>query len=299
MSEGRCKQMAELCLGTVQLGQKYGINNQIGRQPTHEEAFGIIQAAIDSGIEYIDTASVYGEAEELLGKFGIGNYPVKVITKLYIRDSADINNIKKLVHSSLQKLKMDCVDGYLLHNAADMYNDAIMQQMTEVKESGMVNHIGVSIYEPEDAVYAAKLKEIDYIQIPYNVFDQRLDHTEFFHLTKENGKTVFARSAFLQGLLLSDEKTIPLPEAADSIKLFRAIIKKYHISPQQAAFYFSYTHSNIDYVVFGVDTKEQLLNNLAMVNDLNDDFMKCRQELASSFKDMPREIITPSLWRKD
>ena len=65
--------MAELCLGTVQLGQKYGINNQIGRQPTHEEAFGIIQAAIDSGIEYIDTASVYGEAEELLGRLGIGN----------------------------------------------------------------------------------------------------------------------------------------------------------------------------------------------------------------------------------
>ena len=138
--------MAGLCLGTVQLGQKYGINNQIGRQPTHEEALGIIQAAIDSGIEYIDTASVYGEAEELLGKFGIGNYPVKVITKLYIRDPADINNIKRLVYSSLQKLKMDCVDGYLLHNAADMYNDAIMQQMTEVKESGMVNHIGVCLY---------------------------------------------------------------------------------------------------------------------------------------------------------
>ena len=50
------------------------------------------------------------------------------------------------MHGSLQKLKMDCVDGYLLHNAVDMYNDAIMQQMTEVKESGMVNHIGVSIY---------------------------------------------------------------------------------------------------------------------------------------------------------
>ena len=56
----------KLCLGTVQLGLKYGINNQIGRQPTNKEAFSILKAAIDYGIEYFDTSSSYGDAENLL-----------------------------------------------------------------------------------------------------------------------------------------------------------------------------------------------------------------------------------------
>lgn len=288
--------MAGLCLGTVQLGQKYGINNQIGRKPTHEEAFEIIKSAIDNGIEYIDTASIYGEAEELLGKFGIKDYPVKVITKMYAQKPMDIDNIEKLLQNSLQKLKTDSIDGYLLHNASDMYNIHIMQQMAAIKKAGLTKHIGVSIYEPEDAIYASKLEEIDYIQIPYNVFDQRLDNTDFFQLAKKNGKMVFARSAFLQGLLLCDENNVPIAEARGSIRLFRKIIKKYNISPLETALEFSCANKNIDYIVFGVDTIEQLMNNLVIVNNLDDSFVKCRRELMHNFNNMPIKVITPSMW---
>ena len=46
----------KLCLGTVQMGQQYGIKNELGRKPRLEESFLVLQAAVDSGIDCFDTA---------------------------------------------------------------------------------------------------------------------------------------------------------------------------------------------------------------------------------------------------
>ena len=59
-------QLAKLCLGTVQFGMKYGINNQEG-QPTEEACFEMLDIAIEKGIDVIDTARAYGTAEIVLG----------------------------------------------------------------------------------------------------------------------------------------------------------------------------------------------------------------------------------------
>lgn len=77
--------MLRLCIGTVQFGMKYGINNQLGRQPTLNESMEMIGIAIEKGIEYIDTAAAYGDAELILGKYfkdnGISKN-IKIISKL-------------------------------------------------------------------------------------------------------------------------------------------------------------------------------------------------------------------------
>ena len=49
----------KLCLGTVQLGMKYGINNALARQPTEEESFAILQTAIDEGIACFDLSLIH------------------------------------------------------------------------------------------------------------------------------------------------------------------------------------------------------------------------------------------------
>ena len=53
---------AKLCLGTVQFGMRYGVHNALGRQPTDAEAFAVLDAARDAGIDAFDTASAYGTA---------------------------------------------------------------------------------------------------------------------------------------------------------------------------------------------------------------------------------------------
>lgn len=289
---------SKLCLGTVQFGLKYGINNAIGRQPVKTEAFDLLKKAIDLGITTFDTASVYGNAEDLLGDFNIAKDSVKVISKLKPNIMDDIvNNVIKEVERSLKRLKLALIDGYLLHDAKDFYRQEIVKGLQICKEKSLVKNIGVSVYGVEDALNAVKSGLIDYIQIPYNVFDQRLNETDFFELADKNKVKVFARSAFLQGLLLMDIDKLPvhLIEAKPYLEKFNDITNNYGYSRSEAAFLFSYCNPSIDKVVFGVETKQQLEFNLKIVSE-SDGFKGCYDELYNRFNKIERKIIVPSLW---
>lgn len=72
----------KLCLGTVQFGLQYGINNVLDRKPDVDECFDILDYAISMGIGCFDTASVYGNAEQIIGSYKGFNDNVKIISKL-------------------------------------------------------------------------------------------------------------------------------------------------------------------------------------------------------------------------
>lgn len=197
-------------------------------------------------------------------------------------------------------MKLSSLHGYLLHNASDFYNQDIMNGLQRAKDKGIVKNIGVSIYEESDALAAVNSGMIDYIQIPYNVFDQRLDQTDFFDIAKKNGIKVFGRSSFLQGLLLMDIAKVPdyLSEAKLHLIKFNEIIMKYSYSPMEAALLFSYCHPKIDKVVFGVETKKQLETDLLILKKA-DGFTECYSELAKNFNMIEKKIIIPSLWNNN
>jgi len=291
--------MNKLCLGTVQLGLKYGIKNELERQPTTTESFNILQEALDGGISYFDTASAYGNAEDVLGDFGLVKKGARVISKLPANVADDEGVVLKVCTDSLKHLQADKLDGYLFHDAKDIYRKNICDGMLKLKQEGLAENIGVSIYEPEDALYAAGQPEIDYIQVPYNVFDQRLDECGFFVKAKQNGKKVFARSAFLQGLLLMDIDKVPqnLSGAVPLIQRFEQIVGQYNFSRLEAALLYSYCHKGIDYVVFGVDTVQQLRQIIDVANKQNQ-FENCFEALWGQFTKIDRKIIVPSLWMR-
>lgn len=287
-----------ICLGTVQIGQYYGINNALGRQPNLQESFGLLERAIKLGVNFFDTASAYGNAENILGSFGVNRFPVKIISKLKPNLSSDSNIVLQEIKNSLENLKLKSLEGYLFHDAKDFYNPELLRGLKLTKEKGFTKNIGVSIYEPEDALKVVQDRDINFVQIPYNVFDRRLDETNFFELAEKNNVTVFARSAFLQGLLLMEKKNIPpnLQEAWRYIEQFQNIASKYNFSPAEAAFFFSYCHKKIDYVLFGVETINQLETNLKIL-EKEKYFSSCYEELSGNFKNISRKIIVPSLWK--
>ena len=86
--------MNKLCLGTVQLGMHYGINNAIGRMPTKDESYSILDSAFKFKIKTVDTAAAYGCAEEILGEFGVPKNDVSVISKLMPNIFVDIHGEK-------------------------------------------------------------------------------------------------------------------------------------------------------------------------------------------------------------
>lgn len=301
--------MANITLGTVQFGLKYGINNKDGK-PSLKKSLEMLNLAFDQGIDTFDTAQSYGDAEEILGRFIADRKiadKVKIISKLrpniLDEETADsmYNIVKWELEKALKRLNVKCLEGYLFHTPAYIYNEKLVEAMKACKKDGLIKNFGVSIYEEADALYAVEKAGVDYIQVPYSVFDQRMDKSSFFKKAKENNVRVFARSAFLQGLILMDSKDVPdhLSEAREYLDKFDQIIKKHNYSRSEAAFLFSLSHSGISDVVFGVDSGEQLLKDVTISKNNVENFATCLEELKNSFSEIKKSIIFPSLWKKD
>ena len=294
-----------LCLGTVQFGLDYGINNPNGKPPRHK-SLEMLDYAYKRGIRFFDTAAAYGDAEEILGEFirtrkleGKIFITSKLLPNIILENEKNIQGIVEgELKKTLNKLGIKKLYGYYFHTPGYIYNKEIVGALKKCKENGLVNNIGVSIYEEKDAIFAANLP-VDIIQIPYSFLDQRLNKTDFFEIAKKNKVKVFARSAFLQGLVCMREEKIPqqLEKAKEYLKEFDKIISKYSLSRQKAALLFSYNTKNIEHVVFGVDNIDQLKENLDIIEE-NIDFKKCFDELKDAFINIEKYIIFPSLWKK-
>lgn len=294
-----------LVLGTVQLGLDYGINNKRGK-PSFEDALKILDKAYEIGIRIFDTAYAYGDAEEIIGGWLSKNKlhsEVRVISKLKPNIFDEVQCCKELLREqvlmSLERLNIDSLDGYLFHTPAYVYNDNAIEALLSCKAEGLIKNCGVSIYDEKDALYAAGHRMIDYIQVPYNVLDQRLDRTDFFNIKKSNDKIVFARSPFVQGLLFMDINSVPdhLSKAKEYLKSLDNIITEYGISRLTASMLFPLYNSENDYIVFGVDNLDQLVDDCAVAaGDVRID--ECMKSLRQEFGVTDKSIVIPSLWKK-
>ena len=296
--------MAELCLGTVQFGMKYGVNNQIGRQPTWQESFDMLTYAFENGINIIDTAAAYGEAETILGAYNreCGKLKdVKVISKLrpnvIDKTEKDIFGVVKgELEISLKRMELNKIDGYLLHTPEYIYNSDIVEAMIRIKHEGMIDNIGVSIYDIKEGYAAIETGVIDYIQLPYSILDQRGIKSGFIEDAKAHGIKIYTRSAFLQGLFMMDKDEIPdhLKKSVPYLDTMNAIIEKYNVDKVAAIMSFVKYETNIDYLVFGVEKKEQLIQDMGKYEENIP--QECIMELKEYIDNVDNSIIFPSLW---
>ena len=291
--------MAQLCLGTVQFGMHYGIHNTLGRQPTEDEVFGILDATLDAGICMFDTASAYGTSEELLGRYGLAARGGQIISKLHPAVEGERRDVQGEIRRSLVRLAASRLYCYMLHRVEDLDDASVMDAMEAAKARGWMDKIGVSIYSPDDAMRAAEDSRIDVIQVPYNVLDQRLDDCGFFERAKGNRKEVFARSAFLQGLLLMSPADAEAKVAGSGIYVehFQSVAAADGFLPREAAMLYVLCHAGISYVVFGVDTSAQLRENTSVLPRCRK-FLATYQKMYGAFRDLDVNILEPQRWRK-
>ncbi len=296
--------MASLCLGTVQFGMKYGINNKLG-QPSKKDVFDILDTAIENDIQVIDTARAYGNAEIILGEYFDDRKNAEsfqIISKLrpnIIEDTeTDTRSvICKEIESTLERLRIEHLNGYLLHTPQYIYNKKIIDTFVDLKREKLVDHIGVSIYDLQEGYAALNISEIDYIQLPYSILDQRGVRDGFIKQAKKEGITIFTRSAFLQGLFMMEKHNIPdyLKHVIPYLDKFEKLLNKYSIDKTVALIQFVHQEKDIDYLVFGVDTKEQLLQDIEAYENrsIPEQFMT---EAKQTFINIEKSIIFPSLW---
>ncbi|MGB2401366.1 MAG: aldo/keto reductase [Porticoccaceae bacterium] len=202
----------KLAIGTAQFGMNYGVSNPNG-VVSLDEITKILEYGKSVGINFIDTAAAYGNAELVLGKVGINDW--KCVTKLRPIDSIHSNVedwVKSQVNLSLEKLKVSHLHGILLHKPSDIIEKngkAYIRSLIKLKELGIIENIGVSIYSPDELDDVTKIFWPDIVQVPYNIFDNRINTSGWLDKLKSRDVKVHARSIFLQGLLLMDKNKRP------------------------------------------------------------------------------------------
>ncbi len=284
----------KLALGTAQFGLPYGIANQSG-QVSREEVCQILAVARESGIDTLDTAVAYGDSEICMGAVGTDGF--KVITKLpAVPESiADIGAwIDAQIKASLGRLKIQSVYGLLLHRSQQLVGAvgrAMVCALERLKAEGVVQKIGVSIYDPHELNTVTQILSIDLVQAPLNLIDHRLITSGWLPRLHDQGVEVYARSAFLQGLLLMQRDKIPkiFDPWSSIFDRWHAWLQENHVTAAEACLAFVAGQPLIDRIVIGVDGRAQLQELLRGSG----------KELAVQLPDLrcdDQNLINPSNW---
>ena len=263
-------------LGTAQFGLNYGISNFTGQTPV-DHVTEILRYCCQKNIKTIDTAHTYGNSEKAIGLAG-NSKQFDVVTKTIptfkkeIR-SDDIKVVCDGVFESLRRLNLDRLHGLLVHHCDDLANpgsDLLFRSLSDLKSKGFFSKIGVSVYSAEEIEFVLENYDLDLIQIPMNVFDQRLLHSGTLQRIKNSGLEVHVRSAFLQGVVFLEPKNLPHKIAKHSVHLtnFQLAINNLGVSPITACLAFLMQQPEIDKVICGVNSLTQLTKLIETVSVL-------------------------------
>lgn len=198
-------EISEVSLGTWQVGGKWGddFNNQTAEN--------ILNAAIDEGVNFIDTADVYGggKSEAMVGKVVKSrSEKVYVATKCgrklnpHINESYTVDGLRKFVEDSLKNMGLDTIDLIQLHCPPTQvfYRPEIFELFDRLKDEGKIQHLGVSIEKVEEGLKAMQYPNVSTIQLIYNMFRQRPNEL-LFEQAKKNNIGLIARVPLASGLL--------------------------------------------------------------------------------------------------
>ena len=251
-------------LGTVQFGLDYGINNAAGK-PSKESVFEILDLAHANGIQELDSADAYGNAQELIGEFmtTTGKH-FQVNSKFHIHGQTTISD---QLTKTLEQLQIKTLNVYFFHRFQDAEQaPESFEELKRLKKQNRIAKIGVSVYTNEELESCIANENIDVIQLPFNLLDNYSRRGALLRKAKNKGKELQVRSVFLQGLFFRDAESFPetLLPLTKYISRLNDIAVNGNLSMYDLALNYVLSKSEIDKVIIGVDSKEQLQNNLAI-----------------------------------
>ena len=222
-----------------------------------EESLRSLQASVDRGCNFFDTAYAYGNghSENLLGQIVRANAGKRLYTATKIppktlqwpasaestlTDSYPPDHVEEYVHRSLENAKLDQFDVMQFHTWSDdwMRDDRWLYKLDDLRSQKLINAIGISLnrWEPWNGVRAVRSGQVDAVQVIYNIFDQNPED-DLFPACREMNVAVIARVPFDEGTLAGTltkeskwpegdwrntyfvpENLIPSVERADAIK---------------------------------------------------------------------------------
>jgi aryl-alcohol dehydrogenase-like predicted oxidoreductase len=296
----------EIVIGAAQFGTKYGITNK--------KKFNLLNVKknikyfINNNFNTFDTSNLYN-SNEVIGKLN-NNNEFKFYSKFYV-DEVIFNKIKNknlflksYFDDLFCTLNSDNIHCLTFHRFSNLYsnNRIILNYLKYLKKINKIKLIGISILNLDELEKALKNRDIDLIQLPFNVLENRWNKIiKKIYKARANGKIIQVRSIFLQGLLLtSDKKLWSKANCSNPLKIFEWLdnnLKKTK-SRNLQSFLINYILSTdwIDSIVIGFNQKAEFKN---FVNNLNN--RKINKNLLNEIEvnklHLNEKIINPVKWK--
>ena len=250
MSQTSNMNNTKLVLGTAQLAQAYGITRPLlqdeGRGPK------LLAAAAHLGIMTLDTAPTYGDAEATIG---VNGWLGEVHTKL----SRDLDPAASL-EASLAALRRPQVEVLYLHAPEELLDpqSSVIRSAGDLVGRG-ATALGASVYSVREFEVALGHPSVSVIQVPLNVLDRRFANNPL-RQAAEVGVTVYARSVFLQGILLAHVAALPVEVArlGPLVKQFQQIAEAHGLTPAALALAWVRAQPNLAGVIVGAQNDSEL-----------------------------------------
>jgi aryl-alcohol dehydrogenase-like predicted oxidoreductase len=215
-------EVSEVSLGTWQIGGSWG-------SVSEKDAIGLLHAAIDQGINFFDTADVYGDgrSERLIAQaIAERSEKIYVATKAgrrlqpHTAEGYNKENLTAFVERSLTNLQRDVLDLVQLHCPPwdTYYRPEVFSALEDLQRSGKILHYGVSVEKVEEALKASEYPGLATVQIIFNLFRQRPKEL-FFPLARKRDIGILVRLPLASGLL-SGKITKDTQFAADDHRQF-------------------------------------------------------------------------------
>ena len=216
--------ISEVSLGCMELGMPPGTDLPDYRwQPSHEDGVALVHQALDLGVNFLDTARIYGDSERIVGAATQDRRDrCYLATKVMVKTKAEADvrqEVRGSVTTSLTELQADYVDLLQLHcgTLEQVEQGWAFEEMCRFRDEGKARHLGITVgtYEIDAAVAAIEHGGYETLQPSFNVLYQE-PAERIFALAAERGVGILAKMPLWQGMpaavdQLTDEQRTAYP----------------------------------------------------------------------------------------
>lgn len=243
--------MVQLCLGSANFGSRYGLEN---KKINKNKLTNIITVAKKNNLLNIDTSFEYVDSHQCLKR--ITDKKMKINTKIFLKKNSNFMSVKKKIEN-FNKNSPSKIHSLLLHDQNDALNIKKIELLKSLKSHKVVTKIGVSVYDLPVLKKALKLWTPDIVQIPINPFNLEFLSKNFLNQLKRKNITIFARSIFLQGMLVNENKYL-LNKFKNNFNSWFKFCKSQSTHPVKACLDFCKSIKELDFLIIGVQDHEEL-----------------------------------------
>ncbi len=276
---------SKICIGTSNFAKNYGINNNEFKKNDLKNLFRFLRT---KKILFLDCADGYNNFK----KFAYEIKKFKIIFKINFNKFDNLKNIKKLIIKNLLVSRTKKFEAVLIHNIQSTPQNKLISYISflkEIKKLKLIRKIGLSIYNLNELYKIEKTKlDIDIIQFPLNIFDKSFINKKLVYKFKKKGTKFYARSIFLQGILLEDTNSLP-----KYFLKWKKIFKKWD---------YWHTKNNVDKLtscinfIDSVRFIDKIIIGINDINQLKEILRVKKSKYPKKILSKNKKLIKPYLW---